>query len=241
MPTAPRLETGPWQGSGWRAVEAQHKNATMALAQGRLADQALLEDIIEAVKPPLPATAVGLHFLLSTPFRYRSPPPAGSRFRARNDPGVFYGAEDEQTACAEAGYWRWRFWQDSAGLRGQPLTMPMTLFRFHGATTRCLDLTQAPLVDEQRHWTHPTDYQRTQALAERARQEEVELIRYASVRHAPTGRCLAVLAPAFFRGVAEPYRNEQQSWSLFLQPAAQIVWQRSMDDVSFTFGFVEGD
>lgn len=239
MPTAPRLETGPWQGGGWRAVEAQYKNATMALAQGRLDDQALLEDIIEAVKSPLPAAAAGLHFLLSTPFRYRSPPPAGSRFRARTDPGVFYGAEDQQTACAEAGYWRWRFWQDSAGLRGQALTMPMTLFRFYGATGRCLDLTQAPFVNEQTHWLDPTDYQRTQALAGRARQEQVELIRYASVRYAPAGRCVAVLDPSCFRGVAEPYRNEQHGWSLFLQPPDRIVWQRSMDDVSFTFAFAD--
>ena len=87
MPTALPSEARTWTGSGWRAVEAQHRNATLGLVHGHLSNQALLEDIVEEVKPVLPAEATGLHFLLSTPFRYRAPPPSGSRFRGRLDPG----------------------------------------------------------------------------------------------------------------------------------------------------------
>lgn len=56
-PTALRSEAHPWIGSGWRAVEAQHKNATIALTHGSLQRQSVLEDIIEEVKPKLPLAA----------------------------------------------------------------------------------------------------------------------------------------------------------------------------------------
>lgn len=153
--------------SDWRAVEAQHKNATIALAHGSLAD--LLEDIIEEVEPPSHPGTAGLHYLIATPFRYRSPPPAGSRFRAVDDPPVFYGAEEEKTACAEAGYWRWRFWMDSEALRQRSASIPMALFRFYGGTQRCLDLTAPPLGENRDWWIHPSDYSRTQDLARTAR------------------------------------------------------------------------
>jgi hypothetical protein len=238
MPIALRPEVRPWEGSGWRAVEAQHRNATIALTRGDRNRQALLEEIIEEqAKPALPANAAGLHFLLATPFRYRSPPPDGSRFRGRHDPGVFYGAESVKTACAEAGYWRLRFWMDSEGLRTKAASLPMTLFEFHGATHASLDLTRPPFLARRKLWTQPGDYGETQALAQGARAEGVELIRYESVRHPVDGRCLAILSPAVFRAVAEPYRHQQQSWSLFLGPPDLIVWQRNLDGDSFEFRF----
>ena len=90
----------------WRGVEAQHRISTMKLVDS-VADQDLLEKMLEASKPPMPRDAQGMHYLLATPFRYASPWP--SRFRAPGDPGVWYGAERLETACAEVGYWRWRF------------------------------------------------------------------------------------------------------------------------------------
>ena len=99
----------------WRAVEAQHVASTMVLVD-TVAEQAVLERLVESSKPPVPrdVARLGLHWLLFTPFRY-APPPGGSRFRATGDPGVFYGADERRTACAELGYWRWRFLTDSAG------------------------------------------------------------------------------------------------------------------------------
>ncbi len=176
--TALSSEARPWQGAGWRAVEALHKVATMALVRGDLGDQALLEDILEEAKPHLPREAAGLHWLLATPFRYWPRPPAGSRFRATDQPGVFYGADEEATACAECGYWRLRFWQDSSGLAEHEAAIPITLFQFHGATAQALDLTRPPLNAGQTSWTHPSDYTATQQLAAQARQANIELIRY---------------------------------------------------------------
>ena len=69
-PTALASEFVAWQGSGWRAVEAQHKIATMGLVHGDVSAQALLEDILDETKPRLPPEVEGLHWLLATPFRY---------------------------------------------------------------------------------------------------------------------------------------------------------------------------
>ena len=49
MPIALASEARPWEGAGWRAVEAQHKSATLGLVHGNLAEQDLLEVIL--VKP----------------------------------------------------------------------------------------------------------------------------------------------------------------------------------------------
>jgi hypothetical protein len=236
-PTALASESHPWEGNGWRAVEAQHKNATMALVHGNSNDQKLLEDILEESKPVLPENAKRLHWLLSTPFRYWPPQPAGSRFRRRTDPGVFYGAEDRKTSCAECGYWRLQVWLDSEGLSKHPTSVPVTLFEFRAATERSIDLTQPPLVSDHARWTSPTDYSATQAVAESARSAAVELFRYASVRN-PGGRCLALLSPEPFRNVAHPYNETlQQAWSLFIQPPDLTVWQRGLDGESFSFRY----
>ena len=192
-PTALASEFVAWQGAGWRAVEAQHQVATMGLVHGDLGAQAVLEDILEQAKPLLPQDAKGLHWLLSTPFRYW-PLPGGSRFRRRQDSGVFYGAEERETACAEAGYWRLRFWNESSFLSGKSKSVPVTLFEFHAATRRALDLTQPPLDADRGLWTHPEDYSATQALADNARQAGAEALRYESVRR-PDGRCLEVTTP----------------------------------------------
>ena len=235
-PTALSSEARVWKGAGWRAVEAQHKVATLALVHGDLGDQALLEDILDEAKPHLPRDAAGLHWLLATPFRYWPRPPAGSRFRAITHPGVFYGAEEEKTACAECGYWRLRFWQDSAGLAEREAAIPITLFQFHGATSRALDLRQAPLAADRTLWTDPADYTATQQLAAHARQADIALIRYQSVRHA-AGTCLAILTPRVFKGVKEPFRRVQHSWTLWLKAGSETIWQRELTDESHVFRF----
>ncbi len=234
-PTALASECRAWQGAGWRAVEAQHRVASMLLAGGRLDDQALLESILDEAKPPVPDDLRGLHWLLSTPFRYR-PVGMGSRFRLPHEPGVLYGATERPTACAEAGYWRLRFWRDSTGLADRTASVDMTLFEFHGASSRLLDLSEPPLSRDRSQWIDPDHYGATQALAGVARRAAVELLRYESARY-PAGHCLAVLSPAVFRAVPEPFRHEQQSWHLVLAPPATVVWQRHLDGESFSFEF----
>lgn len=232
-PSALASEAVALRVSGWRAVEAQHRVATMVLVKGRLADQALLEEILDAAKPPLPADARALHWLLAAPFRHW-PARDGSRFRGRFDPGVFYGAESRRTAAAEAGYWRLRFWLDSEGLRDRTASIELTLFEFHGATPRAIDLTRPPLDADRAAWTARDDYRATQTLAACARDAGIELIRYASVRD-EGGVCLALLTPRVFAAADAPYRHVQQSWSVTLVPPDTVAWQRHLEGERWQF------
>ncbi len=105
MPGVPSFETRTLASICWRLVEAQHVVATMKLTD-TLDEQEILEDLIEASKPPMPAECRSLDYLLSAPFRYR-PYPHGSRFRRANQvEGVYYAAEAVETAVAEVAFYR---------------------------------------------------------------------------------------------------------------------------------------
>lgn len=228
-------EATPWQGLGWRMVEAQHKVATMGLVGGSPEAQTLLEEILEDSKPPLPHEAQNLHWLLFTPFRY-TPGQAGSRFRRRSDPGVFYGAEERATALAEAGYWRLRFWCDSRGLQATQHSMPVTLFQFKANAQRAIHLNAAPFAERRADWTHPHDYTHTQACAVQARKAGVDLIRYESVRRSD-GNCLAILTPRVFQHAGGAFTGNQQGWTLHLLPPHKIAFQRTLHGESQVFEF----
>jgi hypothetical protein len=209
----------------WRAVEAQHIVSTLALVDTP-AEQRVLEDILEATKPPVPAAARPLDYLLFTPFRYRSP--FGSRFRSPRDPGVFYGAGSVRTACAELGYWRWRFLQDSPGMKLLG-PAPQTLFEV-GVKTRGVDLERAPWSKDAARWQDPDDYTATQAFGAVARAAGVGLIQYVSVRDPLPGRCGAVLTPAAFS--ARRPASPSQTWFLTVTQD-YAAWHRDRDAISF--------
>ena len=178
----------------WRAVEAQHVASTRRLVDSN-AEQALLEAVLDEFKPKAPPGLEKLDYLLSTPFRY---PPGlhGSRFRSASNPGVFYGAEARRSACAELGYWRWRFLADSSGLASLgPSPQTLFLVRVKG---RAVDLRRKPFSRQAARWRDPDDYSATQAFAATAREAAVEIIRYESVRDPDKGGCAALLSPAAF-------------------------------------------
>ena len=82
-------EFRPYARRVWRLVEAQYVVSTMKLVD-TLAEQEILEGLVDATKPAVPVECRSLHYLISTPFRYR-PYPNGSRFRrAGLTPGVYY-------------------------------------------------------------------------------------------------------------------------------------------------------
>jgi hypothetical protein len=191
----------------WRAVEAQHMVATRALVDS-VHEQEVLEALLERGKPPVPMFAEGLDYLLYTPFRY-PPHTLGSRFRGYTDGGVWYGADRIRTACAEVGYWRWRFLIDSAGLLRLD-AVPHTIFqaRARGST---VDLRAKPFRRDHALWSDPVDYGPCQAFARAARIAEVQMIRYRSVRDPQHGGAAAVLDPrAFYAAVV----RRRQTWFL---------------------------
>ena len=205
-PRALASKTRPFTSDIWRVVEAQHVVSTMRLVDS-LADQMVLESILEESKPALPRDVEGLHYLLSTPFRYRTA--LGSRFRAPFDAGVWYGADELRTALAEKSYWRLRFLLDS------PQTpdlgpVPHTAFT---ASVRgaAVDLRDAPFVRDRAAWTDRTNYQPTQAFAAVAREAHVQVVRYESVRDPEHAACAAVLTPEAF-AASKP--RKQETWFL---------------------------
>ena len=215
--------------AAWRAVEAQHRVSTIRLVD-TLDEQAELEQLLEHSKPALPRVPAGLHWLLATPFRY-PPLPQGSRFRGPADPGVFYGAETRRTACAELGYWRWRFLLDSPALAALE-ALPQTLFTAH-LDALAVDLREAPLLRDADAWTHPQDYTSCQAFARLARDAGVTAIRYASVRDPLHGGCVAVLSPAVF----VPGDLQEQAWRLTVT-RARVFWHRDSALHGETFEFI---
>lgn len=204
----------------WRAVEAQHVVATRALVDS-LAEQELLEYILDAHKPPVPEACAGLDYLLFTPFRY-PPLHAGSRFRDVQDPGVWYGAEALQTACAEVGYWRWRFVADSAGLKLLD-GVAHTLFRAM-AQGSGIDLRAPPFLRTARRWMQLDDYGPCQTIARSAREAGLAVLRYASVRDPDHGGCAAVLDCRAFAGTRGI--TTRQTWFLSVD-AERASWIRS--------------
>ena len=160
-----------------------------------LEEQAALEAVLEESKPPLPPEVRRLHYLLATPFRYR--PHMGSRFRSALAPGVWYGAEALRTALAEKSYWRLRLLLDSPGTPDLK-PVPHTAFQAPVRTAAALDLTRAPFTRERAVWTDRSSYAGTQALALTAREAQIQIIRYESVRDPEHCACAAVLSPAAF-------------------------------------------
>jgi hypothetical protein len=215
----------------WRAVEAQHVVATRALVDS-LAEQEVLESVLEASKPRVPPECAGCDYLLYTPFRY-PPPSRGSRFRSYDDPGVWYGAEALRTSCAELGYWRWRFVMDSHGLTRLD-GVAHTVFQAV-ARGKSVDLRDEPFTRDERMWGDPDDYGACHALARAARAAEMQIVRYASVRDPEHGGCGAVLDCRAFSGTGGV--RQRQSWFLTVD-RQRASWVRSGTRSAATYEFL---
>jgi hypothetical protein len=213
----------------WRAVEATLRVSTNVLVDTPL-EHTELERLLDQVQPapPLP---VALHWLLWTPFR--SPPlPGGSRFRGPTDAGVWYGADERRTSCAELGYWRWRFLLASPELTALPAT-PQTLYQV-AVGGPSLDLRQAPLVARRAEWTAPDHYGACQALAREARLGGVQLLRYESVRDPGHGGAVLFTPEAFESSVP----LQMQSWFLQVNRSrVTFIRAATPSDEAFDFAF----
>ncbi|CAA7621961.1 conserved hypothetical protein [Magnetospirillum sp. LM-5] len=230
-PGALSSEVRPYAAEVWRLVEAQSRSSTMRLTD-TWEEQHLLEDLIEEVKPPIPAECRHLHWLLATPFRY-APYPNGSRFRrAGQAEGAFYAGEAVETAVAELAFYRRKFFDESPDTKLPDRPTEHTAFSVALNTGRALDLTQPPLDRDQALWTHPSDYAACQALADKARDATIAVVRYRSVRD-PAGGCnVAVLSPSAF---AEREPRQMQTWRLFIrETGVQAV--REFPRVELVFG-----
>ena len=197
-------EVRPLSLTAWRVVEAQHLVTTRKLVDSD-AEQLVLEELLDAHKPPAPET--DLHYLLFTPFRY---PPLlnGSRFGGRWERGLWYGAEEQRAAFAEVAYYRLLFLEGTTADLGL-VESDLTAFRAAVKTPRGIDLTRAPFDRWQNELASKTSYAATQPLGAAMREAGVETFRYRSARDVEGGVNIGVFSPKAF---AARRPRELQTW-----------------------------
>ncbi|SNR85625.1 RES family NAD+ phosphorylase [Pseudomonas segetis] len=210
-------QIAPLRGRLVRLVESQEQVATLQLVD-TLAEQALLEELLETSKPVLPDATRGLHYLLITPFRY---PPLrwGSRFGSRFEPSLFYAAQRIETAMAEAAYYRFVLWDgmDVAPPSGRILSEHCS-FEAGYKVERGIALQKAPFDEYRTQLMHPSQYSQTQALGAAMRGAQVEAFEYRSARCTQGGVNVALFTP---RALAEKRPRNLMPW--FCETTEQYV------------------
>jgi len=192
----------------FRMVESQEHVATLGYVD-TLEEQALLEEMLDEVKPPYRSHTDGLHYLLRTPFRY---PPLkwGSRFGRIHEPGIFYGGCSTESTLAEAAYYRFVFWYSMDGTPVKELIRSEhTLFSAGYRAERGVKLQEPPFTRYNDAITHPADYAQTQLLGTAMREAGVDAFEYPSARDPRHGLCVGLFSPGAF---SEPRPGEQGQW-----------------------------
>ena len=151
-------------GRAWRVVESQHLFATRKLVDSD-EEQALLEELIEDVKPPTGAPA-GLHYLLFTPFRY---------------PPLRHGSRTRATAFAEKAYYLLLFLEGTTA-ELTPLETDVSIFQAAYETGKGVDLTRGAFARYTELISSPSDYAAPQMLGREMRADGVEAFLYTSAR-----------------------------------------------------------
>lgn len=215
----------PLECNAWRVVEAQHIASTRKLVDS-LQEQLILEELLEnKAKPPLPQEAAfkGLHFLLSTPFRY-PPLQYGSRFSTRLQRSLWYGSTQLATAFAEVAFYRLLFFKGCrATLKSNKL--PLTAYQAKIKTLQGVYL-EKPLFNQYTTLISCKDsYQHSQALGSKLREAGVHAFTYHSARGAAEALNIGVFTPAAF-AQKTPLMDSQQTWLCYTQQA-QIEFTRT--------------
>lgn len=187
------LQPGLLAGTLYRLVESQEQVATQSITSS-LDRQSVLEDLLEASKPPAPMAAAGLHYLLATPFRY-PPLPWGSRFGTRSEPSLFYASLSPHTLFAEAAYYRMVFWHGLETPPPGPLRTQHSLFSARYRTYQGLRLQDPPCAGLRAELTHCVDYAPTQRLGARLREAGIRAFQYPSARDPASGINVALFTP----------------------------------------------
>ena len=161
-------------------------------------EQAILEELIDRAKPPLPSgpELARLDYLLATPFRY-PPLPHGSRFGTRAERGIWYGADRKPTAFAEAAYYRLLFLEGTEA-EIEPILVDLSVFQAAVRTSQGIDLTRLPFAGHEAEISSPVSYATSQALGETLRAAGIETVRYRSARDPEGGTNLALFTSRVF-------------------------------------------
>lgn len=196
------------QGTLYRLVESQEQIATLGYVD-TLEEQALLEDMLEQLKPPYPNDSSEYHYLLKTPFRY---PPLkwGSRFGSTREPGIFYAAKSPDATLAESAYYRFIFWSsiDAPPIKDNIRT-EHSLFSVRYKSRKGVQLQVEPFADFKDKLTSTSSYAECQQLGHDMRKAGVEAFEYESARDFRNGTCVALFTPNAF---AEKQPQDLSRW-----------------------------
>lgn len=228
--TRAALSSSSLSGRCWRVVEAQHQISTMKLTDS-LAEQAVLERLIEETKPAIPEDCARLDYLLMTPFRYGPTNPFGSRFRRPHSAGVFYGAEHAETAIAEMSFHRLLFFAESPKTPWPQNAGEFTAFAVVFHSEHGFDMTVDPYKSNVAIFDL-TSYDASQSFADDARAAGIDILKYSSVRDPEHRPNFALLTPSVF---THPDPVDRQSWRIHLDShGARALCE--MPQVSLAFG-----
>jgi len=217
-----------------RIVESQQPVSYTQIVDN-LAEQNLLESLLDESKPPLSETVMHLHYLLATPFRY---PPLlhGSRFGKRHECSLFYASKSLPTLLAEASYYRFVFWY---GMLEPPPSRQFitehTVFGGRYYSERGIQLQHAPFDQYIDHLADPAHYNVTQQLGSSMRTQGIEAIEYVSARDRDKGINVALYTPEALM-VNEPLFSE-----LWLCSTSQKVVRFSNRGVNRLYSFAVED
>ncbi len=213
----------------WRVVESQEHVATLELVDD-LAEQALLEQLLDNAKPKYRAGTESMHYLLKTAFRY---PPLrwGSRFGTNLMPSYFYASEQAATALCECAYYRFLFLDDMQQSYERSIRSEHSVFKVLLRSDACLDLTADEFSSQQAQLRAPDSYDTSQSVGKWAFERgDVAMIRFVTAR-ASTGNNIAVAEPSVIRS-KKP--SVQQRW-LCMTKSASVSFSSRESELSYMF------
>ena len=214
----------------WRVVESQEHVATSNIVDD-LDEQAVLENLLDEVKPKYRTGTQSMHYLLKTAFRY---PPLkwGSRFGTQWMPSYFYASETQAAALHECAYYRFLFLQDIEEPFSGSVRSEFCVFNVLLSSESCLDLLAEGFQPVRTQVIDPTNYAYSQAIGQWAyTREDVEMIRFQSAR-CVGGVNVAVAQPEVVRS-RKP--TEQVRW-LCLMNNDIVSFSSPESDEHFSFG-----
>jgi hypothetical protein len=177
-------------------VEAQHEISTRGLVD-TLDEQIILEEIVDEAKPPAPSGSGfhGLHYLLSTPFRY--PPLAnGSRFGSVTERSLWYGALELETSLAEKAYYQLLFVAGTTATL-KDLSCRWSAFRASVKADRGVDLCGPQFAAHHPRICSPSSYADSQPLGSAMRGAGVQVFWFPSARCPRHGKAFGMFEPVF--------------------------------------------
>lgn len=215
--------------SVWRVVESQEEVATLSVVDD-VEEQAMLESMLDDVKPAYRVETEGMHYLLKTAFRY---PPLkwGSRFGTTLMPSYFYASEDRATALCECAYYRFLFLQDMLEPYSEAIRSEYTVFSVSVASDNCLDLASEFFQPIWSKISAPSSYDCSQSIGSWSyERNDIEVIRFSSARY-KEGSNVAVAEPKAIRSRTPTI---EERWLCLTKPNI-VSFSSRASEVSFVF------